>query len=87
MKRIYRFKWYPTRDRDKLSRDTLIQLANPTGKTEIDAKNALNLFIKSCGNLKKNTIIKIQELDEDGKQIGEDIMPSTDENAIIPSGR
>ena len=51
------------------------------------AKNALNLFIKSCGNLKRNTIIRIQELDENGEQIGEDITPSEGEDAIIPSGR
>ena len=87
MERIYRFKWYPTKDGEIVSRDTLIKLSSPTGKTEIDAKNAVNLFIKSCGNLRKNTIIKIQELDENGKQIGEDITPSTEENAIIPSGR
>ena len=87
MTRFYRFKWYPTKDGEIVSRHTLIRLSNPTGKTEIDAKNALNLFTKSCGNLKRNTIIRIQELDEDGKQIGEDITPSTEENAIIPSGR
>lgn len=87
MKRIYRFKWYPTKDGEIVSRHTLVQLSNPTGKTEIDAKNAVDLFIRSCGNLRKNTIIKIQELDENGKQIGKDITPSAEENAIIPSGR
>ena len=87
MVRIYRFTWYPTKDRKELSRHTLIRISHPTGKTEIDAKNATNLFIKSCGSLKRNTIIKIQELDENGEQIGEDIIPSADENAIIPSGR
>lgn len=87
MVRIYRFKWYPTKDRDAIPRHTLIRISNPTGKTEIDAKNAMELFVRSCGNLKKNTIIKIQELDENGEQIGEDIVPSAEENAIIPTGR
>ena len=87
MTRIYRIKWYPKKDREEVSRYTLIRLSNPTGKTFIDAKNAVDLFTKSCGNLKRNTIIKIQELDENGEQIGEDITPSTNENAIIPSGR
>ncbi len=87
MKRIYHFTWYPTKDGETLSRHTSIQISKPTGKTEIDAKNAMELFVKSCGSLKKNTIIKIQELDENGEQIGEDITPSADENAIIPSGR
>ena len=87
MTRIYRFKWYPTKDGEDLSRHTLIRISHPTGKTEIDAKEAVGLFTKSCGSLKRNTIIKIQELDGDGKQIGEDITPSDAENAIIPSGR
>ena len=87
MQRIYRFNWYPTKDGEALSRNTLVRLSHPTGKTQIDAKNALGLFVKSCGNLNRNTIIKIQELDGDGKQIGEDIIPSAEENAIIPSGR
>ena len=87
MTRIYRFKWFPTKDGEVVSRHTLIKISNPTGETEKDAKVAVDLFIKSCGNLKKNTIIKIQELDGDGNQIGEDIIPSKDENAIIPSGR
>lgn len=87
MVRVYRFKWYPTKDGEVVSRHTLIRISHPTGKTEIDAKNAMELFVKSCGSLKKNTIIKIQELDENGEQIGEDITPSDAENAIIPSGR
>ena len=87
MTRIYRFTWYPTKDGEDLFRHTLIRISNPTGKTEIDAKNAVDLFTRSCGNLRKNTIIKIQELDENGEQIGKDITPSNEENAIIPSGR
>ena len=82
MIRNYNITWYPTRDGERLSRDTFIRLSKPTGKTEIDAKAAVGIFTASCGNLKKNTIVKIVEMDENG-QIGEDIVP-TDNEAIIP---
>ena len=87
MERIYAINWYPTKDGESVSRTTMVKISKPTGKTDIDAKVAVGLFTKTCGNLKRNTIIKIQELDEDCKQIGEDIVPSIEENAIIPSGR
>lgn len=90
MKRIYNIEWYPTRDakygKTPISRTTMIQIPKPTGKTEIDAKTALGVFINSCGNLKKNTIVKIKEIGENG-QIGEDIVPSGAEDAVIPVGR
>ena len=79
MERTYAINWYPTKDGEKVSRTTMIKLSSPTKVTEKDAKDAVNIFIKSCGNLKKNTIINIKELDSDGNQIGEDIVPSTDE--------
>ena len=87
MRRTYAINWYPTKDGESVSRTTMVKISKPTGKTDIDAKVAVGLFTKSCGNLKRNTIIKIQEFDENGKQIGEDITPSTEENAIIPSWR
>ena len=87
MKKIYAIKWYPTKDGEIVSRNTLINLSNPTGETAVDAKAAINIFTKSCGNLRRNTIISIKELDGEGNQIGEDITPSAEENAIIPSGR
>lgn len=82
MIRNYNIEWYPTKDGEKLKRSTFIKLSKPTGQTQYDAKAALNIFISQCGNLKKNTIIKIIEMDENG-QIGEDIVP-TDNEAIIP---
>ena len=82
MIRNYNIEWYPTKDGVKFKRSTFIRLSKPTGRTEYDAKAALNIFTASCGNLKKNTIIKIVEMDENG-QIGEDIVP-TDNEAIIP---
>lgn len=83
MIRNYNIEWYPTRDGKDFKRQTFIRLGKPTGHTDIDAKAALNIFISQCGNLKKNTIIKIIEMDENG-QIGEPIIPR-EENAIIPS--
>ena len=82
MIRNYNIKWYPTKEGEKLSRETFIQLSKPTGRTEIDAKAAVGIFTAQFGNLKKNTIVRIIEMDENGR-IGEDIVP-TDENAIIP---
>lgn len=91
MKRFYAIEWYPTKEKKyggtPVIRITVLALANPTGRVEFDAKNALALFAKSCGNLKKNTIIKIKEFDENRVQIGEDIVPTSDENSIIPIAR
>lgn len=86
MIRNYNITWYPTKDGENFSRSTFIRLSKPTGHTEFDAKAALNIFCSSFGNLKKNTIIKIIEMDENG-QIGEDIVPTDGENAIVPIGR
>jgi len=83
--RNYNIEWYPTKDGENFKRETFIRLSKPTGRTEYDAKAALNIFTSSCGNLKKNTIIRIKEMDENG-QIGEDIVP-TDGSSIIPAGR
>ena len=85
MTRMYCITWYPARDGDSMKRDTFIKLSKPTGQTSYDAKAALNIFISKFGNIKKNTIIKIVEMDENG-QIGEPITPMED-SAIIPAGR
>lgn len=82
MIRKYNIEWHPTKERNPINRHTFIQLGKPTGETSVDAKAALSIFIANNGNLKKNTIIQIIEMDENG-QIGEPIKP-TEENAIIP---
>ena len=90
MKRNYIFKWYKTKDAkygEPITRTTNINLTKPVGRTEIDTKAALQLFIQNFGNLNKNTIVSIKELDGNNQQIGEDIVPSTEEDAIIPIGR
>lgn len=51
-----------------------------------DAKSALDVFIKNFGNLKKNIIISIQEVDKNGDFIGEPIVPA-DETSIVPVRR
>lgn len=68
---------------NEIPRRSIISIQNPTGDIGKDAKAALNIFIKSIGNLKKYDIIEIQELDKEGKQIGESIKP-TEENFIVP---
>jgi hypothetical protein len=40
-----------------------------------DAQTAVQCFMKTNGNLKKNTINFIQEIDENGIPIGEKIIP------------
>lgn len=88
MKRTYSIEWYNKRDakygKEPNIRTNMIQLSAPTGRTEYDAKAALNIFTRSFGNLRKNEIVRIKEFGENG-QIGEDIVPSTEENAIIPT--
>ena len=86
MVRKYAIEWVENKDRLQMKRTTWITLSSPTGRVEIDAKKALNLFTRNFGNLKKNTIFAIKEFDDNG-QIGKDIVPSSEENAIIPVGK
>lgn len=83
MVRKYKIEWYAKKDRTKVTRHSWIQLSNPTGKVDVDAHSALELFIHYFGNLTKNEVVKIQEFDENG-QIGEDITPAKE--GIIPVG-
>ena len=88
MKRTYEFEWYETKDKkygkDPIIRKHTVYLSKPTGKVERDAKAALGIFCANMGNLHRNTIIRIKEFGDDGTQIGEDIVPSTEEDSIIP---
>ena len=86
MERKYSFEWYETKTAKygKPSvRHSLVKVSKPTGQTNVDCKDALQIFMRMNGNLKKNTIIKIKELDENNRQIGEDITPN-ENSAIIP---
>lgn len=51
-----------------IERKTVIQ--------SIDAQSALQVFMSANGNLKKNTVIHIQELNKKGEPIGEPIVPA-----------
>ena len=85
MTRYYIFKWYEKTthwEKENIIRYNRINIPNPTGKVEIDAKKAVEYFIRGFGNLKQNTILSIKEFDENG-QIGEDIIPAA-ENTIVP---
>ena len=87
-KRYYIFDWYYKKDakyKTPLIRHSNVSLIKFTKDTSVDAKMALQIFMKQNGNLNKVEIVKIREFDEHG-QIGEDIIPSENTN-IIPSGR
>jgi hypothetical protein len=87
MTRNYRFEWYKNeRYGEPLKRHTFITVSPATGKVEKDGKRAVELFIAAFGGLKYNTIVKIQELDEEMNQIGEDIVPQ-EGSVIVPTAR
>lgn len=72
--------------KDKLTRKNRVQVIKDSGDIGIDAKKALNLFTNTYGSLKYNDIITIQEVDENGDNIGEPIKPvETEEPVIMPS--
>ena len=68
---------------NSLERNTIISVVKPIGDIGQDAKSALNIFCAFNGNLKKNEVISIQEIDEKFNPIGEPIVP-TGESNIVP---
>lgn len=63
------FNWHRNEKYSKpINRNVKIQSA--------DAKSATEVFMKTFGNLKKNTINYIQEIDENHQPIGEKIIPN-----------
>lgn len=66
-----------------IERKTRVTLSKDTGDISIDAKAALGVFINSTGTLKRNEIISLQELNENGNFIGEPITPQ--ESVIMPT--
>ena len=81
--RSFIIKWKENK-KYALERENLVDVTKDTGDIGIDAKDALNLFCANFGNLKKNEIISIQEVNEKGENIGEPIVPTSDENSIVP---
>lgn len=81
--RSFIIKWKENK-KYALERETLVDVTRESGDIGIDAKAALNIFCASFGNLKKNEIISIQEINEKGENIGEPIVPTSDESSIVP---
>lgn len=81
--RSFIIKWKENK-KYALERENLVNVIKDTGDIGIDAKAALNLFCANFGNLKKNEIISIQEVNEKGENIGEPIVPTSDESSIVP---
>ena len=83
MIRHFSFKWYKNeRYREPVERVNSITVSNASADTAQAAKAATEIFTKNFGSLKQNTIISIQEYNEDGP-VGEPIIPS-DETNIVP---
>jgi hypothetical protein len=79
------FTWYKNEKyREPIECHNLIQVKGGPD-TATSAKYATEVFCKNFGNLKKNTIISIQEM-KDGEPIGEPIVPQED-TSIIPTKR
>ena len=84
--RHFIFTWAAIEKHGKtIMRNNKITVSNTTGDIGHDAKSAVNIFTANFGNLKKNEIFSIQEVDKNGKSIGEPILPAEGENAIVPS--
>ena len=58
-----------------IERKTIVQ--------SVDAQSALQIFMRTNGNLKTNTVIHIQEVDYLGSPIGEPIVPMDETPAPI----
>lgn len=80
------FTWHENvRYGEPMVRTNLVTV-NVSGDVGQAAKAATNVFTKNFGNLKRTTIISIQEINEKGEKVGEPIVPQ-DETSIVPIGR
>ena len=87
MKRIFDFTWYENvRFGQLMVRTYRVMVASNNGDVGQAAKAATNVFTKNFGNLKRTTIVSIQEIDEKGEKVGEPIVPQ-DDTSIVPTGR
>lgn len=83
MVRNFSFKWYKNEKYGKPTvRTNSITVSNASADTGHAAKAATDIFCKTFGNLKVNTIESIQEYNENGP-VGELIIPSKD-NVTVP---
>ena len=83
MVRKFSFKWYKNEKYGKkVLRTNSITVSNASSEVGEAAKAATDIFCKTFGNLKVNTIDSIQEYNDDGP-VGELIIPSA-ENVTVP---
>ena len=84
--RNFLFTWHENvRYGNPMVRTNLVTV-NASGEIGQVAKAATNVFTKNFGNLKRTTIVSIQEIDEKGNKVGEPIVPQ-DDTSIVPTGR
>ena len=82
--RNFEFTWYEKNDRLKMERRNKVQAAVvDTAEIGTAAKLATDIFCRTFGNLNKNEIVSIQQIDKDGNPIGEPILPM-EGSSIIP---
>lgn len=75
MNRKFNFNWYEnTRYGSPMKRTNSITVKG-TNDIGFDAKAATEVFCREFGNLKKNTIESIQEINMKGEPVGEPILP------------
>ena len=83
MVRNFSFKWYKNEKyREPIERANSITVSDAPADTALAARSATELFVKSFGSLRYNTIVSIQEYNDEGP-VGEPIIPS-DDNSIVP---
>lgn len=83
--RKFIFTWHK-KEKNPIERNNTVAVSKDFSDIAVAAKMATELFVKNFGNLKKNEIVKIQEIDKDGNFVGEPIVPEND-SAIVPTGR
>ena len=83
MNRHFSFKWYKNEKyREPMERINSVTVTDAPTDTALAAKTAVALFTRNFGSLKANTIVSIQEYNENGP-VGELIIPS-DDTDIVP---
>lgn len=76
--KTFRFTWYKNEKYAKpLERKNLIKSDEP--------QEATSAFMSVFGNLKKNTIVMIEEIDAEGRRVGEPIIPEEGTSPLVPS--
>lgn len=81
--RHFNITWYENEKYGTpVTRRNAVTVVNASPEVGLAAKAAVALFTKTFGSLKKNTIISLQEFNNDGP-IGELITPDADNN-IVP---